>query len=307
MDTPLVNWNPDGVEAWANTAPKEGAVLVHALRGFIDAGRAGGLVAQHILDESEPVRVASFDIDQLLDYRSRRPEMTFSVNQWTEYDEPHLHVDLVHDEEGRPFLILHGFEPDIRWEHYIRSMREIVDRLGVELTLGVQGIPMAAPHTRPLTATVHGTRQELMPGAPTLFGTVAVPASAQNLMEYRFGQWGMAALNVAVHVPHYLAQSPFPQAAQKAVEEIEGISGLQLGSAAFAVEAQRATQEIERQTAESDEVQALVAQLEEQYDAYLEEREGGLTLDGPLPSAEELGAEFERFLEQQRPDTPPST
>lgn len=307
MDNSLVSWNPDGVEVWANTAPKEGAVLVHSLRGFVDAGRAGGLVAQHILDESEPIRIASFDIDQLLDYRSRRPEMTFSVNQWTDYDEPHLDVDLVKDEEGRPFLMLHGFEPDIRWERYIRSMREIVERLGVELTLGVQGAPAAAPHTRPLTATVHGTRQDLMPVAPSWFGSVTVPASAQSLMEYRFGQWGLDALNIVVHVPHYLAQSPFPQAAQKAVEEIEGISGLQLGSAAFSTEAQLATQEIERQTADSPEVQALVAQLEQQYDVYFEQREGNMLLNGPLPSAEELGAEFERFLEEQHPDTPPAT
>lgn len=305
MNTPLVSWNPEGVEAWANTAPAEGAVLVHSLRGFIDAGRAGSLVAQHILAESEPTRVASFDIDQLLDYRSRRPELTFSVNQFTSYDEPHLDVDLVHDAEGRPFLMLHGFEPDIRWEQYIKSVREIVNRLGVELTLGVQGIPMAAPHTRPLTATIHGTSDDLLPVAPTLFGTVAVPSSAQNLMEYRFGQWGMDAINVAVHVPHYLAQSPFPQAAQKAIEEVENISGLQLGSEAFAEEAERAAAEIDRQTAASEEVQALVAQLEAQYDAFMEQRESTPSLEGPLPSAEELAAQFEQFLEEQGPGTPP--
>ena len=305
MNNPLVSWNPEGVEAWANTAPAEGAVLVHSLRGFIDAGRAGSLVAQHILSETEPIRVASFDIDQLLDYRPRRPELTFSVNQFTSYDEPHLDIDLVHDAEGRPFLMLHGFEPDIRWEQYIKSVREIVNRLGVELTLGIQGIPMAAPHTRPLTATIHGTSDELLPVSPTLFGTVAVPSSAQNLMEYRFGQWGMDAINVAVHVPHYLAQSPFPQAAQKAIEEIENISGLQLGSEAFAVEAARASAEITRQTQESEEVQALVAQLEEQYDAFIEQRDATASLEGQLPSAEELGAQFEQFLEEQGPDTPP--
>ena len=90
MDRPLVTWDPDGVRAWADAAPEDGGVLVHSLRGFIDAGRAGLLVSDHLLELSEPVRVATFDIDQLLDYRSRRPEMTFSVNQWTAYDEPHL-------------------------------------------------------------------------------------------------------------------------------------------------------------------------------------------------------------------------
>ncbi|WP_284328968.1 hypothetical protein [Demequina litorisediminis] len=70
-------------------------------------------------------------------------------------------------------------------------------------------------------------------------------------------------------------------------------------------EAERASEEIARQAAESEEVQALVTGLERQYDAYMESREEGLDLQGPLPSADELGAEFERFLQQQRGDTPP--
>jgi hypothetical protein len=231
--------------------------------------------------------------------------MTFSVNEWTDYDEPHLALDMVTDKTGRPFLFLHGFEPDIQWERYIRTMREIVGRMGVGLTLGAHGIPMAAPHTRPLTSTVHGTSQDLLPDEPSFFGTVTVPASAQNLMEYRFGQWDLAAINVAVHVPHYLAQSAYPQAAQAAMSAIEDVSGLALDPDALDEAAARATEEIDRQSAGSEEVQALVATLEEQYDAFVEQRESGLEVDGPLPSADELGDAFEKFLEEQRRDYPP--
>ncbi|WP_084129960.1 PAC2 family protein [Demequina sp. NBRC 110055] len=305
MTSPLITWDADGVQAWAETAPKEGAVLLHSLRGFIDAGKAGLLVAQQILEAGEPQRVATFDIDQLLDYRSRRPEMTFSVNQWTAYDEPHLALDLVRDTEGTAFLLLHGFEPDIRWEQYIATVKEIVTRTGVGLTLGTYGIPMAAPHTRPLTATVHGTPQDLLPDSASFFGTVNVPASAQNLMEYRFAQWDLPAINIAVHVPHYLSQSSYPQAAERAIESIEDISGLLIDTTGLDEDAERAEEEIARQTAESDEVQALVAGLERQYDAYMEQRDEGLDIQGPLPSADELGAEFEKFLQQQRGDTPP--
>ena len=305
MGKSLVKWNTDGVAAWAASAPKEGAVLVHSLRGFIDAGKAGLLVAEHLRD-LEPINVASFDIDELLDYRSRRPEMTFSVNEWTSYDEPYLDLDMVHDATGTPFLLLHGFEPDVRWERYIKTVRGIVERMGVGLTLGAHGIPMAAPHTRPVTVTIHGTRQELMPDTASFIGTVTVPASAQNLMEYRFGQWGLPALNVAVHVPHYLAQSSYPQAAQRALRGIEDISGLQLSPEGLDEAAARADDEIARQMADSEEIQALVAVLEEQYDAFVEQRSQGIPIDGELPSADELGAEFEKFLAQQRWDQPPN-
>lgn len=305
MDRPLLSWEPEGVQAWADTAPEQ-AVLVHSLRGFVDAGRAGALVAQHLLDMGEPVRVATFDIDQLLDYRSRRPEMTFSVNQWTSYDEPHLALDLVRDAAESPYLLLHGFEPDILWERYIAAVRGIVDRLGVSLTLGSHGIPMAVPHTRELTATIHGTDQNLLPDLPSMFGTVTVPASAQNLLEYRFGQWGLPAVNVAVHVPHYLAQSSYPQAAQRALEGLEDLSGLDLDPGALDAAAERATDEIERQLSDSEDVQALVSALENQYDAFHDARGQGLPLEGGLPSADEIAAEFEKFLAQERRDPPTS-
>ncbi|MFP5360021.1 MAG: PAC2 family protein [Actinomycetes bacterium] len=305
MDRPLLSWEPEGVQAWADAAPEQ-AVLVHSLRGFVDAGRAGALVAQHLLDMGEPVRVATFDIDQLLDYRSRRPEMTFSVNQWTSYDEPHLALDLVRDAAESPYLLLHGFEPDILWERYIAAVRGIVDRLGVSLTLGSHGIPMAVPHTRELTATIHGTDQNLLPDLPSMFGTVTVPASAQNLLEYRFGQWGLPAVNVAVHVPHYLAQSSYPQAAQRALEGLEDLSGLDLDPGALDAAAERATDEIERQLSDSEDVQALVSALENQYDAFHDARGQRLPLEGGLPSADEIAAEFEKFLAQERRDPPTS-
>ena len=305
MDIPLVTWDADGDQAWALAAPAEGSVLLHSLRGFIDAGRAGLLVADHLLDLSEPVRVATFDIDRLLDYRSRRPEMTFSVNQWTAYDEPHLVLDMVRDVDGTAFLLLHGFEPDILWERYIQAVREAVERLGVSLVVGSHGIPMAVPHTRPLTATLHGTDQERLPDTPSMFGTVTVPASAQNLLEYRFGQWGLTMVNVAVHVPHYLAQSSYPQAAQRALESLEAVSGLSLAGEELDAAAARAAEEIARQLTESEDVQALVDALENQYDAFHEARGRGLPIDaGELPSADEIAAEFEKFLAQERRDPP---
>lgn len=301
----LVTWEPAGVEAWAEVA-SEGAVLMHSLRGFVDAGRAGSLMTEHVLGIDEPIRIAAFDVDRLLDYRSRRPEMVFSVNQWTDYDEPELVLDMVRDKQGRPFLLLHGVEPDILWERYIRAVKEIVKRMGVGLTVGAHGIPMAAPHTRPLIATMHGTRQDLLPDTASFFGTVTVPAAAQNLLEYRFGQWGLDVVNVVVHVPYYLAQSAYPQAAQRGLSAIESVTGFDLDVAGLDDAAATAASEIERQLHESEEVSALVRALEEQHDAYIAQRESGIQLDGPLPSADEIAAEFEKFLAQQRRDLPPN-
>jgi hypothetical protein len=46
-------------------------VLVHALTGFVDAGNASRLAREHLLTVGSPRTLATFDLDQLYDYRSR--------------------------------------------------------------------------------------------------------------------------------------------------------------------------------------------------------------------------------------------
>ena len=58
-------------------------VLVAALGGFVDAGGTQRLLTAHLLEHHTSRVVASFDVDQLLDYRGRRPTMTFDKDRWT--------------------------------------------------------------------------------------------------------------------------------------------------------------------------------------------------------------------------------
>lgn len=272
-------------------------VLLHLVRGFVDAGAAGQTAAEHLLERFDPQRLVTFDVDELLDYRSRRPMMTFDQNTWNAYDEPELVVDLLHDRDGVPFLLLHGVEPDVRWESWVAAVRQVVERFGVRLVIGVHGIPMGVPHTRPIGFTAHASRPDLVEEHPSWFGSVRVPASASALLEHRMGRWGKDAMGFAMHVPHYLAQSSYPQAAMVALGQVEKTTGLDLASGALEPAAREAADQIERQVDGSTEVQAVVHALEKQYDDAV--RAIGPSLLADLPTADELGAEFERFLAQQ--------
>ncbi|CAM5793481.1 proteasome assembly chaperone family protein [Cellulomonas persica] len=281
-----------------------GPVLVHAVRGFVDAGATGQLAVEHLVEEFPHTRLATFDTDQLVDYRSRRPAMTFDATAWTHYEEPQLVVDLVRDAEGVPFLLLHGAEPDVQWERYVAAVRQLVERFDVPLTIGLHGIPMGLPHTRPVSVTAHATRADLVADHRSWFGQVQVPASASALLELRLGEAGHDAMGFAVHVPHYLAQSQYPQATIAGLRAVERATGLDLRTGELDAAATDATLEIERQVSQSDEVRSLVTALEEQYDAF--SRNVGstslLAQATDLPTADELGAEFERFLAQQGDD-----
>jgi len=290
---------------WPNPPePGAGPVLLHAVSGFVDAGSAGEVVVEHLLSGGEVTRVVTFDVDQLLDYRSKRATMTFATDRWADYDAPSLVVDHVRDSEGTGFLLLHGAEPDLQWERVVAALRQVVERLGVSLTVGVHGIPMGIPHTRPLSVTAHATRPELVGEHTSWFGTVKVPASLAALLELRLGRAGHDAVGYTVHVPHYLAQSSFPPAAVVAIEHVQRLTGLDLAPDGLAEAAQDATAEVERQVRESEEVAAVVHALEEQYDAFARAvgRTSLLAESAPIPTADELGAEFERFLAQQGDD-----
>lgn len=288
----------------ARAAGGPGPVLVHAVRGFVDAGGAGQVAVEHLVATSPVQRLATFDVDQLVDYRSRRPTITFDSTRWTDYDAPELAVDLLEDGDGTPFLLLHGAEPDVQWERWVAAVRQLVERFAVPLVVGLHGVPMGVPHTRPTSVTAHATRAELVADHTSFFGTVQVPASAAALLELRLGEEGHDAIGFAVHVPHYLAQSQYPAAGLEGLRQVERATGLDLRLAALEPAAQETLLEVERQVTGSSEVAAVVQALEEQYDAFTRSagRTSLLASATDLPTADEIGAELERFLAEQTDD-----
>lgn len=279
----------------------DGAVLLHYLDGFIDAGGAGRLLAAHLLDVLEHEPVVTFDVDRLIDYRSRRPPLTFEKNRWERYEAPELAIHRVRDAAGTPFLLLTGPEPDHEWESFTTATRAAAQRLGVRLTAGFHGIPMGVPHTRPLGVTAHGTRPELVAGHRPVPDRLQVPGSASALLEYRLGEEGRDAVGFAVHVPHYLAQAAYPAASATLLGAVARATGLSVPDEALQEAARRTDEEIHAQVEGSEEVTEVVRALERQYDAFVDAQGRGLLADeaAEMPTAEELGAEFERFLAEQ--------
>lgn len=291
------------VEVDSDVPDLSGAVLLHYFEGFMDAGSAGSLLVEHLLETYEHRVIARFDIDDLIDYRGRRPTMTYATDRWEHYDAPELVVHLLHDDAGTPFLLLTGAEPDRRWEAAVAAVRALIERWGVRLTVGFHGIPMGVPHTRELSVISHATRPDLVT-EKSPFNRVQVPGNMSALLELRLGEARHDAMGFAAYVPHYLAQGTYPGAALRLLEALTASTGLAIKADVLAAAAKRTDAEITRQVAESAEAAQVVEALERQYDAFTEAAESSdnlLVPEGePLPSGEELGAELERFLAAQQ-------
>jgi hypothetical protein len=305
----LYAWEPKGLAVVDMALAQEsaGLVMLFHFDGYIDAGETGDLIVRRLLDSLPHQVVARFDHDRLVDYRARRPLLTFKRDRWTDYEEPVIEVRLVQDATGAPFLLLSGPEPDVEWERFAAAVKQVVERLGVRLSVHFHGIPMGVPHTRPVGLTPHGNRVDLVPGHTSPFDAAKVPGSAESLLGYRLMQAGHDVLGIAAHVPHYIARSPYPDAALTVLEAVTSATGLVLPGVAHSLrtDAYRTQTEIDRQIQEGDEdLVALVQGLEHQYDAAAGAETRGNMLAEPadLPSAEELGREFERFLAEREGD-----
>jgi len=281
-----------------------GLPLVILLTGFTDAGGAVSRLVDYFRDDLEPTPVVVFAADVLLDYRARRPAVTFDGDHLTDYRAPRLELSLGHDALGQPFVLLAGYEPDFAWEAFAETVVGLAEGLQVSTVTWVHAIPMPVPHTRPVGATVSGTRAELTEAHSVWKPHTQVPATMGHLLEVRFAQSGVAIAGFALLVPHYLADTDYPAAALAGLDSISVATGLVFDADAVREENREYVAKVDEQVTASDELTTMLHTLEERYDSYMAGSTNAQPIihTGDLPSADELAAELERFLADRGPD-----
>lgn len=285
----LYTFNPEVWSSLDGVRP----VLIHLFEGYVDAAAINRGLGAHILQNCEHEVLAEFDHDQLHDYRSRRPQMVFDTNSWVSMKDFSLLLYKVTDAAGAPFLLLVGPEPDSQWRRMTQAVLGIAERLDSAMLLTGTGVPMAVPHTRPTLVTSHSTDPNLATGNPLWIDRVQIPGSFSAALEFRAGQVGLTGLGFVAHVPHYLAQSTFPQATAAVLRRMNEATGLQIPLGDLDAEAEQQLATIASEVEEDAEFPAVLAALEEQYDQL---SESGRT---SVPTADEIGAAVEQFLAEQ--------
>lgn len=280
-----------------------GLHLVAGLTGFADAGSAVTQFSDYLLDNLEHRVVATFDTDTLFDYRARRPVVYFDQDHLSSYSPARLALYLATDEIGQQFLLLTGYEPDFRWEGFSDAVLHLIDKYKVKTTTWVNAIPMPVPHTRPIGVTVSGNRVELIDSMSIWKPRTQVPANVLHLIEYRLAELGHPVAAFVLLVPHYLADTEYPDAAVKALEAISAATGLIFPSDSLREEGRDFIGKINSQVETNQELARLVGALEERHDSYMEGNPLRSPLtdeDGALPTADEIAAELENFLAIRR-------
>jgi predicted ATP-grasp superfamily ATP-dependent carboligase len=275
----------------------ENPVLVVAMEGWIDAGVGSAAAVAHLVASMPHEVIATFDADELVDYRARRPTLRIVNGVDTELRWPEIRLLAATNRTGRSVLILTGPEPDMRWHRFIQEVVALASRLEVEMVLGLGAFPAPVPHTRPVRLVGTSTDSELAAQVGFLPAGIDVPSGVQGALEVAFGEAGIPAVGLWARVPHYAAAMPYPAASAALVGGLAQLTGIEVDVSGLQNAAVATHRQIDQLLAGSEEHLALVHQLESQYD---EEQGAAATNFGEVPSGDEIAAELEKFLRDQK-------
>ena len=276
----------------------ESPVLILALDGWIDAGLGAANARAALLSGLDPVTVALFDSDELLDHRARRPTMHLVEGVVTGLTWPTVELQAASDTDGNDLLLLVGSEPDHAWRAFTRGVVDLAMEFGARLVVGLGAYPAPVPHTRP-------TKLAVTAGDPSLIAhdmvraSIDVPAGVQAAIERRATEVGLPAIGLWAQVPHYVAAMPYPAASMALLEGVASVAGVHIDSQTLRDEVNGTRERIDSLIGQNDEHVRMVQQLEAAVDSELGPEAGSGLGAGPLPSGDELAAELERFLREQ--------
>jgi len=263
----------------------EKPVMISALMGWVDAASVATDAAKHIAGTGAVV--ASFDGDELFDYRSNRPILDIVDGAMASVTWPEITVR-ESSLGGRDVLVMTGTEPDMRWHAFSASVVELVRQFNVGLHMTLGSVPAAVPHTRATPLLSTASREGLVADTSHLPPTMRVPSAAISIVDRELGRAGIDTVGFFAQVPHYVA-GPYH----------DGILTL-VGRVASQLGAQVSLDEL-RQLALSER-----AQLDEIVGTRPEAKEHVARLEAAsegenIPSGDELADEIQRYFSQQDP------
>ncbi len=273
--------------------PPEHPVLIVVLDGWVDAGFGAATAVAAILSEMKTETFATFEADDLIDQRARRPRLRIDDGVRAGISWPELQVLVGRDRMGSGVALLIGPEPDYRWRQFTREVVKVARDLDVRLVVSLGAFPNATPHTRPIKLAATASDAELARQIGVVRGSIEVPAGLGEVIGEACVAAGIPSIGLWARVPHYVAAMPFAPAALALVEGLSSISGLVFGTDGLTRSAEEARRQVDDLIAQSPDHEAMVRQMEEQLDT---EGEVLLDIEGDLPSGDEIASELERYL-----------
>jgi proteasome assembly chaperone (PAC2) family protein len=267
--------------------------LVIHLHGWTDAGRAGQTAAVFLRSRWNATPLATFDADELIDYRARRPVVRLASGTIEEVTWSPAELLLATPGGERDALLLVGPEPDFRWRAFCDEVVEACRRLEVVEVFGLGAFPAPALHTDPVAVVGTSADPDLADRLETVPVIVELSAGIQTVLEERLHQAGIPATGLWARVPPYLAGGAHPPAALALVDTLGRLTGVEIDTTELEAATKDHLEQVEQAIRERPQIAEFVDQIRGLVEQGADER---------IPSGDEIAAELEKFLGQSPPD-----
>ncbi len=275
--------------------PLRSPVMLIALTGLFDIAGAATTALDQFAPAETAVTIGAIDPDPFYDFTQERPQVEFDEGELRVIRWPENEFDVVRGDGARDLVVLVGVEPHLGWKTYSACIAHVAERLSCEAVVTVGSAAEAVPHTRTPQVTGSTTDRDLARrlgiGQPTYQGVTGVVGVIQTDL----AQAGIPSISLRVGIPHYLMNAEHPQAVgalQTHLAHVLNVAPPEQG-AEFADDVRR-WRSLHDEVANGDvQLQMYVKMLEHDFDNRAE---------AAIPSADDLGAQFEAFLKDQRDD-----
>jgi len=274
--------------------PLRSPVMLIALTGLFDIGGAATAALDRFAPADTAVTIGEIDPDPFYDFTQERPQVEFDEGEIRVIRWPQNQFDVVRGQGSRDLVVLVGVEPHLGWRTYADCIVEVARTLGCEAVVTVGSAAEAVPHTRTPMVTGSTTDPDLARrlaiGQPTYQGVTGVVGVIQT----RLADAGIPSVSLRVGIPHYLMNAEHPAAMSALQTHLSHVLGVPTpDDPSLPAEIGR-WRNLHDEVVDGDvQLQFYVRMLEQDHDRKAE---------AAIPSAEDLGAQFEAFLRDQRDD-----
>ena len=278
---------------WDEAPSLQSPLLVVAFEGWFDAGECATGAIQWIVDQYDARKVARIDPEEFFDFQENRPHVEIAEDGERRIKWPSLDAHVIENDFPHDLVLLSGLEPRMRWRTFCDSVVEIATDTRCEMVVTLGAMVAGIPHSRPSevkgTAASADLARRLGLDRPSYQGPTGIIGTLHDALDSA----DLPVISLRVGVPHYVAGPPNPKGTRALLAEFEKVTGVPTGYSDLDASVLEWEQRVSDAVEQDPEIIGYVRQLEEEADRADET---------DLPSGDDLAAEFQKFLREERDD-----
>jgi predicted ATP-grasp superfamily ATP-dependent carboligase len=188
--------------------------------------------------------------------------------------------------------------PSLKWRGCTGAIVEVAQSVGAGMVITLGALLADVPHSRPVSITGLASDDGLIERLGFERSRYEGPTGIVGVLHDACARAALPSASLWAAVPHYVAAAPNPKAALALVRRFEGAAGLAVDAATLETQAEDYERQVSAAVASDPDVKAFVERLEETMDEALDEE----AQQQPIPSADAIARDFQRYLRQRGPE-----